>query len=218
MGYRLIFSEVFKYLPALLKGLGFSIIISAIGMLLGSFIGVFVGRGRTSSVRIVRIPVNVYIEIFRNTPLLIQMYLFYFGLAQFNIHLSPFVGATLALILNVGAYTAVIFQTGFNAIQKDQKEAAYALGMNHYQVFFLIIFPQALRIVIPPLTNQFISVFLFSSVASVISVPELTYITMNIESITMRTFEIFITTTALYLIVTTCIAIFSRFYEKRYKY
>ncbi len=218
MGYKIIFSEIIPYLPAFLKGLGVSIIISVVGMLIGSFIGVLAASGRTSSVYIVNKLVNVYVEIFRNTPLLIQMYLFYFGLGQFDIQISAFISATLALTLNVGAYTAVIFQTGINAVHKEQQEAAYAIGMTSFQAFRYVVFPQALRIVIPPLTNQFISVFLFSSVASTISVRELTYITMNVESITMRTFEAFIITAALYLIVTTVISFLSSVCERSYKY
>jgi polar amino acid transport system permease protein len=218
MGYKIMFSEITPYLPAFLKGLEISIIISVVGMLIGSFIGVLAASGRTSSVYIVNKLVNVYVEIFRNTPLLIQMYLLYFGLGQFDIQISPFISATLALILNVGAYTAVIFQTGINAVHKEQQEAAYTLGMTSFQTFRYVILPQAFRIVIPPLTNQFISVFLFSSVASTISVRELTYITMNVESITMRTFEVFIITAALYLIVTTVISLLSSVYERSYKY
>jgi len=218
MSYKLIFSEITPYLPLLLKGLKLSIIISVIGMFVGSFIGILVAIGRTSSIRVVNKIVNVYVEIFRNTPLLIQMYLFFFGLAQYNIQISPFFSAVLALILNNGAYTGVIFQAGLNAVDRGQKEAATALGMTIFQTYRYITIPQAFRIVLPPLTNQFISLFLFSSVASTVSVPELLSQTLHIDSITMRTFEVFIITTLLYLAVTTIISNFSRHYERSFKY
>ena len=146
------------------------------------------------------------------------MYLLYFGLAQFNIQIPALTVAIIALILNNGAYTAVIFQTGINAVRKEQHEAAYALGMTYFQTIRYIVLPQAFRIVIPPLTNQFISIFLFSSVASTIAVSELTYTTMNLEAITLRSFEIFIIAGTLYLIVTTAISFLSRVYENSFKY
>jgi polar amino acid transport system permease protein len=218
MSYRLIFSQVIPYIPLLLKGLRMSVILALIGMFIGSVLGIFVAIGRRSSVSIVRRIVNIYVEIFRNTPLLIQMYIFFFGLPQINIHLTPFVSAVLALILNNGAYTGVIFETGINAVDKGQSEAATALGMSAFQTYRYIMIPQAFRLVIPPLTNQFISLFLFSSVASTISIPELIYQTLHIDSITMRTFEVFIVTTLLYLAVTTIISTFSGYYERSYKY
>lgn len=218
MSYRLIFSQVIPYIPLLLKGLRMSIVLALIGMSVGSVLGIFVAIGRISSVKIVRWIVNTYVEIFRNTPLLIQMYILFFGLPQLKIQLSPFTSAILALILNNGAYTGVIFETGINAVDKGQSEAATALGMSAFQAYRYIIIPQAFRIVIPPLTNQFISLFLFSSVASTISISELIYQTLHIDSLTMRTFEVFIVTTLLYLAVTTIISTLSGYYERSYKY
>lgn len=218
MGYRLIFSEMTIYLPLFLKGLQMSVYISFVGMALGSLLGILVAAGRSTSSKPLEKLINVYIEIFRNTPLLIQMYLLYFGLSQFDIHLPPNFAAILAITLNAGAYTAIIFHAGIKAVYIGQIEAAMALGMSGVQSFIYVVFPQAFRIVIPPLTNQFISVFLFSSVAATISVNELTYVTLNVESITMRTFEAFIITTLLYLAVTTIISTLSGWYEKSFKY
>lgn len=215
MSHSLRFSQVFKYLPLMLRGLGLSIMISVVGMIIGCVLGVFFALGKKSSNVSFRLFSVGYIECIRNTPLLVQMYLVYFGLGQFGIHLSPFFSAILAITLNNAAYTAVIFRTGIDAVDKGQIEAGKALGMRESQVFRYILFPQAFKIVVPPLTNQFISIFLFSSVASTISLPELTYQTMYIESVTMRTFEIFLLSTGLYLLVTTIISVGSNLYEKR---
>jgi polar amino acid transport system permease protein len=218
MGYKLIFSIITPYLPLFFKGLQLSIIVSVVGMAAGSLLGILAAVGKSSPVKVIQKGINIYIEIFRNTPLLIQMYLLYFGLAQFDIHIPAVFSAILAMTLNVGAYTAVIFHAGIKAVFIGQSEAARALGMTGYQTFCHIVFPQAFRIVIPPLTNQFISVFLFSSVAAAISVNELSYVTLNVESVTMRTFEAFIITAALYLTVTTIISILSGLYERSFKY
>ena len=177
MGYRLMFSEIIPYLPVLLKGLEISIRISIVSILIGPFIGVLASFGLESSVYIIKKMVNLYVEIFRNIPMLIQMYLLYFGLAQFNIQISPFMVAVLVLSLCLGAYSAVVFQAGINAVHKGQQEAAYSLGMTSFQTFRYVILPQAFRIIIPPLTNQFIRTFLASSVASTVSIQELTHTT-----------------------------------------
>jgi len=218
MAYRLVFSQILPYLSQFLEGLKLSVYIACVGMAVGTLIGIICAIASTSEVKLAKKIVNIYIEVFRNTPLLIQMYLFFFGLGQFNIQISPMSSAILALVLNNGAYTGVIFETGLKAVDTGQKEAANALGMTAFQTYWHIIIPQAFRIVIPPLTNQFISLFLFSSVASTVSVPELLSQTLHVDSITMRTFEAFIITTGLYLIVTTIISVVSSLYEKSFKY
>lgn len=215
MNYNFMFSQVLRYLPLFYKGLWLSIVISTIGMVTGCVLGVFIALGKKSSRRYIRITSTWYIEFFRNTPLLIQMYLFYFGLGQFGLHLTAFIASLLAIFLNNAAYSSVIFRTGIDAVNIGQIEAGKALGMREFQIFQHIVFPQAFKIIISPLTSQFISIFLFSSVASTISLPELTYQTMYIESISMRTFETFLISTGLYLLVTTVISMGSSFYEKR---
>lgn len=214
MGYTLLFSEITPYFPLLFKGLGLSIVISTIGMVLGCILGVFSALGRISSQKVLQKITNVYVDVFRNTPLLIQMYLIYFGLGQFGIQIPPFYSALISITLNNGAYTAVIFQTGIEAVDDGQREAAAALGLDEKNTFRYVILPQAIKTVFAPLTNQFINLFLFSSVASSISVNELTYQTMYVEAYTMRSFETFIITTLLYLAFTTIISILTGLYEK----
>lgn len=218
MTYKLLFNQVTSYIPLLLKGLLFSILISCIGVFIGSLVGLLFALARLNNNKILTKISNIYIEIFRNTPLLIQMYILYFGFAQFGFHVSAINSALIALVLNNGAYTAVIFETGLKSVDTGQKEAAEALGMKKIKIYRYITIPQAFRIVIPPLTNQYISLFLFSSVASTVSVPELLSQTLYVDSLTMRTFEVFIITTILYLSITTVVTIFSSKLESRYKY
>ena len=218
MDYHLMFSQIWPYLPILLDGLKISIFITLIGIVFGTLIGLLCGIVRTNKIKFINKIVDAYVELFRNTPLLIQMYLLFFGLGQFNIQISPMYSALIALILNNGAYTSVMFESGIKAVEFGQKEAAHALGMTTFQAYRYIIIPQAFRIIIPPLTNQFISLFLFSSVAETVSVPELLGQTLHVDSLTMRTFEVFIITTVLYLIVTTILSFTSNAYEKSFKY
>lgn len=218
MSYNLMFNQITSFFPLLLKGLLTSAMLAGVGMLVGTLVGMLVGMARMSGVKPLRRIANVYVEVFRNTPLLIQMYLIYFGLPQFHIMVGPLVTAMIALVINNGAYTAVIFESGYKAVDRGQGEAAAALGMTQVQSCLHITIPQALRIVAGPLTNQFISLFLFTSVASTVSVRELLTETLYVDTVTMRTFEVFIVTTLLYLAVTTVITLISNLIESRKKY
>ena len=218
MHYQLIFSQVLKYIPMMLNGLKISIFITIIGMFFGTIVGIFCAVIKSGHNKFLKSIVNIYTEIFRNTPLLLQMYLLFFGLAQFNIHVSAMASAIISLTLNTGAYTCVIFHPGIETVDIGQKEAAAALGMSKFQEKMKITIPQAFRIIFSPLVNQFISLFLFSAVAATISVPELLSTALLIDSKSMRTFEVFIITTILYLMVTTLITIISGYVEKRFKY
>jgi polar amino acid transport system permease protein len=142
------------------------------------------------------------------------MYLIYFGLGQFGVQVPPVPAAILAMTINTGAYTTVIFQAGIQAVDIAQKEGALALGMTYAQTFRHVILPQAFRIVFPPLVNQTISLFLFSAVASTISVPELTHQALYVDSVTWRTFEVFIVTTLLYFACTFLVSMAADMYER----
>lgn len=198
MNYIFHFSEIGPYLPLLFRGLLISIMITVVAALIGTGLGLFSALARLSSVKLVRRMADLYVEVFRNTPLLVQMYLIYFGLGQFAIHVPATTAAIIAMTLNTGAYTTVIFQAGIQAVDVGHKEAAFALGMNFPQAFRHVILPPAFRIVFPPLVNQTISLFLFSAVASTIAVPELMYQTMFVDSVTWRTFEVFIISALIY--------------------
>jgi len=214
LGYTIHFSEVFPYLPLLVKGLLLSIAITAASTLIGTLVGLFSAVANLSSYKIGRITSKVYVEAFRNTPLLVQMYLIYFGLGQFGIQIPPIPAAIVAMTINTGAYTAVIFQAGIQAVDIGQKEGGLVLGMTYPQAFRHVILPQAFRIIFAPLMNQAISLFLFSAVASTITVPELTHQAMFVDSVTWRTFEIFIVTTGLYFACTFLATVLSDLYER----
>jgi polar amino acid transport system permease protein len=208
------FGDILPYLPVLLHALWISVYVTLIGFAAGSVAGVLISLARSSGVRALSAPAGVYIEIFRNTPLLVQLYLIYFGLGQVGINFNPFWSAVVGLTLNNAAYTAEIFRAGFESVPAGQREAASALGMSPVQNFRYVVLKPAVRNVLPSLTNQLIVLFLFSSVGSVIALPELTNELSNINSLTNRTLETFTYGAVLYYLVSVAMAMSSRLAEK----
>jgi polar amino acid transport system permease protein len=208
------FGDILPYLPVLLQALWISVYVTLIGFAAGSVAGVLISLARSSGVRALSVPAGVYIEIFRNTPLLVQLYLIYFGLGQVGINFNPFWSAVLGLTLNNAAYTAEIFRAGLESVPTGQREAGSALGLGPIQNFRYVVLKPAVRNVLPSLTNQLIVLFLFSSVGSVISLGELTSALSDINSQTERTLEIFTYGAAMYYLVSVAMAMSSKLAEK----
>lgn len=153
----------------MLEALWVSIYVTFFSFVIGSIFGIFLSLGKTGPSRVVRVFTSSYIEVMRNTPLLVQLYLIYFGLGQVGVQLNPLWSALIGMTLNNSAYTAEIFRAGFASVPVGLREAGTALALNKYQLFRHVIFKPGLRGIIPSLTNQLIILFLYSSVASVIS-------------------------------------------------
>ncbi len=208
------FGDILPYLPLLLRALWVSIYVTLIGFAVGAVAGVLISLARSSSVRPLRVLAGAYIEVFRNTPLLVQLYLIYFGLGQVGLNLDPLWSAVLGLTLNNAAYTAEIFRAGIQSVPVGQQEAGSALGMSRMQTFRYVVFKPAIRNVLPSLTNQLIVLFLFSSVGSVISLNELTSTLSDLNSQTQRTLEVFTYGAVLYYLTSVVIAMSFRLAEK----
>ena len=163
-----------KYLPLLLKGAVVTVEISCLAMILAVAFGLVLALARLYGLAPLRWLSAAFVEIVRGTPLLIQLFLIYYGLPNLGIRLNAFVAAVLGLGLNYAAYEAENYRAGIQAIPKGQMEAALALGMTRAQALRRIIVPQAIRVVIPPVTNDFIALFKDSSLVSVITMVELT--------------------------------------------
>lgn len=161
-------------LPVLGAGALVTIYLSIAAMIGAVLLGLIVALMRISKVKILEQVAKVYISFFRGTPLLVQLLILYFGLASFSIIIDPFPAALMGMILHFGAYISEIFRGTIISISKGQWEAALALGMTGPQVLIRIILPQAIRISIPPLWNSLIDILKSSSLASVITVSELT--------------------------------------------
>ncbi len=163
-----------KYLPPLLKGAAVTVEISVVAMALAVVAGLAIVLVRLYAIAPLRWLAKAYVEVVRGTPLLIQLFLIYYGLPQIGIRLDAYFAAILGLGLNYAASESENYRAGIEAIPKGQMEAAHALGMSHWQALRHIILPQALRLVIPPVTNDFIAMFKDSSIVSVITMVELT--------------------------------------------
>jgi len=169
-------------LPLLLKGALTSMEISILSMFIAIAFGLILALLRLYGNGPLSFCAQTIVEVLRGTPLLIQLYLIFFGLPYIGIHLSPFIAAILGLGFNYGAYEAENYRAGIEAVPKNQIEAAHALALSPTQRFIHVIFPQAYRIILPPMTNDFISLIKDSSLVSVITMVELTTVYSQLAS------------------------------------
>jgi polar amino acid transport system permease protein len=199
MRYTFEFGDVLAQWPLFLKGALLTMNISVLTIAGGLSIGILSAIGRRSERRwLVRL-CAAYVEAVRNTPLLVQVFLVYFGLASLGWKIPVLVAAAAALIVNLGAYTCEIVRAGMDAIQRGQIEAAECLALTKGQIYWHVILVPALEKVYPALTSQFVLLMLASSVTSQIGVEELTAIAGRVQSDTYRSFEAYLSVTACYL-------------------
>jgi polar amino acid transport system permease protein len=198
--HNLNFSVLLEYWPAMLVGLQMTIKISVLSILLGTLMGLAGALAKVSRLWALRALAAIYVEWIRNTPLLIQIMFIYFGLGVF-IPFTPLTASVFALSFFSGAYITEIIRAGIQSIQKGQREAAISLGMTDRQAMFLVILPQAIRRILPPLVGQFISLTKDSSLVSVIAVTELTYVAKNIVTVTFRAFEVWLAIAGFYFVL-----------------
>jgi polar amino acid transport system substrate-binding protein len=171
------------YLPLLAKGALVTLELSVLAMILAVFVGLNIALARLYGPKLLRICAVTYIELIRGTPLLIQLFLIFYGLPHLGIRLSPMLAAVIGLALNYSAYEAENYRAGIQSIPRTQLEAAQALGMTPMQALRHVILPQAMRLVIPPVTNDFIALLKDSSLVSVITMVELTKAYSQLASI-----------------------------------
>ena len=201
MNYVFQFNVVWDHLPELLQGAWLTIQLSATAMALGLCVAVVCAYGKSAGPQPIRWLVTAYVELIRNTPFLVQIFIFYFSLPVIGVRLTASTAALVAMTVNLGAYASEIVRAGIEAIPHGQVEAARALGLKRLQIFrFIIIFP-ALKTVFPALASQFILLMLSSSVVSTISAQELTATANDLQARTFRSFEIYIVVTAIYLVL-----------------
>ena len=204
--------------PLLLIGAGVTIQITVLSTAIGFVIGLIVGVARISNLRVLRMLAEVYVEFFRGTPLLVQIFLFYFALPVITgQRIDPFMAAISACGINSGAYVAEIFRAGIQSVDDGQMEAGRSLGMTWLQTMRYIIVPQAFKRVIPPLGNEFIAMLKDSSLVSVIGFEELTRRGQLIIAKTYGSFEIWMSVAVIYLVMTLTISRFVAYLERRYR-
>lgn len=197
------FSFLEQYFPMFLDGMKITILLAFLTVLCGTVLGTLLSLMRLSSIKVLKAIATVYVEFIRGTPLMIQLYLFYFGIpAALGIDLPEYPAAILALSLNSGAYVAEIIRSGIQAVDKGQMEAARSLGMTYGLAMKEIIIPQAVKNVLPALGNEFVTVIKESSIVSIIGLTELTRASDIIRGVTYLSFEPLIVVAVLYFVLT----------------
>lgn len=200
MIYEFDFASVFAAWPELAHGALMTLWLSGAGMSLGLVIAVGGALLKTSAPAPapVRFVVNAYVEVIRNTPFPIQLFMIFFGLPSIGIRFSPDATALIALAINFGAYGIEIVRAGIESIAKGQIEAGRALGLKPLQIFRYVVLKPSIQAIYPALTSQFILLMLYSSVCSTIAATELTGQAGNIQSRTFRSFEVYFVVTCMY--------------------
>jgi putative glutamine transport system permease protein len=193
---------VVENLPLLLEGYRTTVIVSLLAMLLSLALGILVAGMRTSGVAPLRWLAVGYVEFFRNTPLLIQLYFYYFGLTRVGVRLSAFEAGVAALGIYTGAYVAEVVRAGILSVDRGQTEAARALGLSQFQTLRFVVLPQAVRTVVPPLGNLGIALIKNSALVGSIALADLLHVADLIQSRTFRTFEVFTAVILFYLSLT----------------
>lgn len=213
------FFEIYRnpdYLWLLAEGIGLSAGLTLSGAILGLCLGVLLALARYENIPVLRYVSAAYVDFIRNTPLIVQLFFVAFGLPVLLGYQWPFWGhAILALTLNFSAYFAEILRAGFSAVDEGQHDAAKALGLGRFQRFFKIVLPQSIAQMFTSLNSQFIFLFLTTGVVSEIGVRDLTFAGLFIDSRTFRSFEVFITLTILYILLSLGFKALMRFVEKR---
>jgi polar amino acid transport system permease protein len=201
MTYKFEFTALFPLWREFARGVWLTVQLSAISTVLGFVLGTLCAIGRVDGSRWVKGLVAVYVEVIRNTPLLVQIFIVYFGIATLGIRVSANLAAVIALVINVGAYTSEIMRAGLESIHKAQLEAADCLGLTRVQTYWHIVLRPAVERVYPTLTSQYVLLMLASSITSQISAEELTAVANRIQSDTFRSFETYIVVGFLYLLL-----------------
>lgn len=201
MTHQFDFTWLVDYYGIFLKGISITVELTFVGGVLGIALGIACAFGRTYGPKWIQWPVIAYVELIRNTPFLIQLFFVFFGLPATGLRLGELEAANLAMIINLGAYSAEVIRAGIEATPRGQYEAGVSLAMSRSQTFFHVVLVPSLQRVWPALSSQVIIVMLGSSVVSQIAAEDLTFAANFVQSRTFRAFEAYFVTTAIYLLL-----------------
>lgn len=214
MGSALQWRIIMNWVPDLIGAAGLTLRITAMSFALALAIGLIVGVIRSRPHRLNAV-IATYVEFFRGTPLLVQLFFIYYGLAQIGIVMQEMTAAVVGLGLNGGAYVSEIIRGALAGIDRGQYDAAHALGMSRLATLTSVILPQALRIATPPLVNAFSAMLKDTSLVSLLAITEMMNIANQIYSRTFRAFEIFAVVAMMYFVMTFAFSLLSRVLERR---
>ncbi len=215
--YELDFKVIFESWPFIVKGIEITLLISILSSFFAFLIGLSVSFIRSTKNFSISFLAVSYVEIVRNTPLLIQLYIIYKGLPSLGINLPGITCGIIALSIYTGAFISEVLRSGINSITNEQTEAARGLGLTRLQTFRLVIFPQSIRIIIPPLGSQFINLIKNSSLVSFIAVNDLFYVIYKGAVDDFRIYEFFLLGVFLYMALTGIVALITNFLEYKFK-
>lgn len=207
-----------SFWPLLSAGLIFTVPLTLITFVLGIVLGLSVALARLYGPAPLVILVRFYVWLIRGTPLLVQLFLIFYGLPSAGIVLDAFTAAVIGFTLNIGAYSSEIIRATLAAIPKGQWEAAYSIGMNWPQVMWRVILPQAARIAVPPLSNTFISLVKDTSLAAAVTVPELFQAAQRLASVTYEPLILYVETALIYLLFSSVLSTLQDKLEQRLAY
>lgn len=205
-----------RALPLLENALLLTLLLSASSFILGCILGLLIALARISTFRILRYAAFVYVSIFRGTPLLVQLLLIYFGLPRIGIVLEPVPSAIIALTLFSASYLSENFRSGINAVDKGQWEAGLSMGLSYRKLMQRIILPQGLVIAIPTVGSRLIALVKDTSLASTVTVVELTRVADQVGAATFRYMEMFLIVGAIYWIINQILTILQTYLEDRF--
>jgi len=218
MGYHLNFNLIWRNFDKLWQGLVLSLELATISIAIGALIGLVLAIWYVSAGRTARAVIAAYVEFIRNVPLILLVYLVFYGLPTVvDIAYSPTVSFIITLSLYAGAYLVEVFRSGLQAVPRGQLDAGKAIGLTPWQRLIYVRLPTMTRITLPALSNTFISLFKDTSIASVIAVPELTYGAQWINFSTFRIVEVYLVTTGMYLVTGYAILFGLRLLEHRFR-
>lgn len=213
---RFNWAGVIDFLPQIVQGLYYTLLISVLGLFIGFILGAIFGLGRIARNKVIYWIASIYIEVIRGTPVLVQAIWIFYALPLIIGHTFESVTAGVIVIaLNSGAYIAEIVRGAVQSIEKGQMEAGRSLGLNHGKTMRYVIWPQAFKRMIPPLGNQFIISIKDTSLLSVILVPELIFQGRLIAANHFNAVEIYTTVAMFYLVITLILSFILRFVERR---
>jgi cystine transport system permease protein len=204
-----------SFWPLLSAGLIFTVPLTLITFVLGIVLGLSVALARLYGPAPLVMLVRFYVWLIRGTPLLVQLFLIFYGLPSAGIVLDAFTAAVIGFTLNIGAYSSEIIRATLAAIPKGQWEAAYSIGMNWPQVMWRVILPQAFSMSLPALINELILLVKASSLVSVVGIMELTRASQAQAATTFRPLEVYIAAACIYLAINLCLAVLGRYLEHR---
>ncbi|HHQ4528518.1 TPA: amino acid ABC transporter permease [Aeromonas hydrophila] len=207
-----------SFWPLLSAGLIFTVPLTLITFVLGIVLGLSVALARLYGPAPLVMLVRFYVWLIRGTPLLVQLFLIFYGLPSAGIVLDAFTAAVIGFTLNIGAYSSEIIRATLAAIPKGQWEAAYSIGMNWPQVMWRVILPQAARIAVPPLSNTFISLVKDTSLAAAVTVPELFQAAQRLASVTYEPLILYVETALIYLMFSSVLSTLQDKLELRLAY